>query len=118
MLSDGQLAAMRATAGRYLPDTCTIQRRTQTSDGGGGTTTAWAVAATVACRIAPVGGGENSSTGDRISDESTAIVTFPAGTDVTESDRLQVAARTWDVTLVRTRGAYEITRRCEIKEAP
>ncbi len=118
MLSGGQLAAMRAAAAGYLPDTCTIQRRTQTSDGGGGSTTAWAATQTVACRISPVAGGESSSTGDRISDESTAVVTFGAGTDVKESDRLQVAGRTYDVTLVRTRGAYEITRRCEVKEAP
>ena len=119
MLTDTQLAAMRATAGQALPDTCTIQRKTSVSDGGGGTTETWGDHATgVACRVAPVGGGETGTAGDRIRDETTHVITVPAGTDVTEADRLVVGGQTYEATAVRRRGAWEITRRVECREAP
>jgi SPP1 family predicted phage head-tail adaptor len=116
MLTTAEITAMRATADTALPDVATVQRATTVSDGGGGTTTSWADVATVACRIAPAGGGEGA-TGGRIVDESTAIVTLPADTDVVEADRLLIAGTVYDVTLVKQREAWEISRRAEAKEA-
>lgn len=118
MLSAAELAGMRATADRALPDTCTIQRKTAVSDGGGGTTETWADHATgIACRIAPASGGETGTAGDRVEDETTHVVTLPALTDITEADRLQVDGQVYEVTAVRKRGAWELTRRVEAKEA-
>lgn len=118
MLSDGQITRMRATAERALTDTCAVQRKTTVSDGGGGTTSTWGPhLASVRCRLSPAAGGEDGVTGARISDESTHIVTLPAGTDVTEADRLVISGQTFEITLVRTRGRFEITRRVECKEA-
>lgn len=121
MPSAGQLLRARKRFAEELPDRATIQRNTSTPDGGGGFTQSWAtLAADVPCRLAPVGGGEDSargsSGGDRISDEATSIITFAAGQDVTEADRIIVAGQTFDVQLVRRRGEYEITRRVEVKE--
>jgi SPP1 family predicted phage head-tail adaptor len=118
MLTDLQLAEMRATVNDALPDTCLVQRRTIVNDGGGGQTETWADHATVACRIAPVGGGEGRVAGGRVEDETTHVVTMPAGTDVTEADRLVISSRTYEVTLVHERGAWELSKRVEAKEAP
>lgn len=119
MLTASRITRLRQTAQRALPDVCTVQRATTVSDGGGGTTTTWADHLTgVPCRLSPVGGGEQGTSGGRIADESSHIVTVAAGTDVTERDRLVVGATTYEVTLVRDRGAWELTRRLEAKEAP
>ena len=120
MPTPGQLVKSRARFSRLLPDRATIQRPVSTSDGGGGSTQTWPVLASdVPCRLSPVGGGEDNDRadgGDRISDEATVVVTFAAGTDVTNSDRLLIAGRLYDVLLVRRRGEFELTRRCEARE--
>lgn len=119
MLSASQLAGMRATTERALPETCVIERKTTVSDGGGGTTDTWGDHATsVPCRIAPVAGGETGMAGDRILDETTHVVTLPSGQDITEADRIVLDSRTYEVTQVRDRGAWELSRRVEVKEAP
>lgn len=118
MLTAGDIAAMRGTAESALPDTATLERLTSTSDGGGGFTEAWATqGAAIPCRIAPLGGGEGGNAGGRVSDETSHVVSLPAETDVTESDRLVIAGRTYEVTVVRERGEWEISRRVEAKEA-
>jgi SPP1 family predicted phage head-tail adaptor len=117
MLTAGDIAGMRATADTALPDVATVQRATTVSDGGGGTTTSWADVATVACRIAPAGGGEGATAGERVVDESTHVISLPAEADVTELDRLIVGGQTYDVTLVRTWEEWEFSRRVECKEA-
>lgn len=119
MLTQARIARLRKTAERALPDRCTIERRSTVSDGGGGTTTTWAPHRTdVPCRVSPVSGGEQGTPGGRIADESSHVITMAAGADVTEADRLIVNATVYEVTLVRTRGAYELTRRIECREAP
>lgn len=122
MLPARDLAAMRREMQRMLPDTATIQRRTIASDGGGGQTeTRATLAASVPCRIAPTGGGESGSAmsddGDRVRDESTHVVTFANGQDITETDRILIDGSTYEVLLVRQRGTWELTRRCEVVEA-
>ena len=118
MPSAAQLTRARARFATLLPDLATIQRPTVTADGAGGQTMTFAVFATaVPCRLSPVKGGESSaSSGDRVADEATAIITFKAGQDITEADRIVIAGQTFDVTLVRHRGQWELTRRCEARE--
>lgn len=121
MLTSGDVLAMRHTVERTLPDICTIQRATTISDGGGGVTEGWDDLATIACRISPTsaGGGEGqNTTSARVVDETTHVVTVPATEDITEADRLMVAGQVYEITLVRKRGAWEITRRIEVREAP
>jgi head-tail adaptor len=121
----GELAGLRDDLARLLPDICIIQRLSSSSDGGGGFTDAWTDLATdVACRIAPVAGGETTSVsrrasvGGRIIAETTHVVTLPYGQAITEADRIVIADATYDVTQVRERGAWELHRRVEVKEAP
>ncbi len=119
MLSSGQLSRMRTTAERALPDVCKVQRKTAVSDGGGGSNPTWADhLLDVPCRISPVAGGEAGTTGDRISDEATAVVTVAAYTDVTAEDRFVIYEQIFEVKLVRRRGAWALTQRCEVTEAP
>lgn len=121
MPSAGQLMRARKRFASLLPDRATIQRPIVVANTSGGQTTTYPDLATnVPCRLSPVGGGEDVTTGrrggDRIADQSTALVTFAAGTDVTEADRVLVAGLTLDVTLVRLRGQWELTKRCEARE--
>lgn len=117
MIDPQELDNARADFEALLPDEATIQRLTRISDGAGGYTDQWADLATVGCRIAPVGGGETGRPGGRIADATTHVLTIPAGQDVTESDRVVVAGRAYDVTMVRERGGWELARRVELKEA-
>jgi head-tail adaptor len=118
LLDPADIAAFRAVAEQALPDIATIQRGTETSDQGGGTTTEWnPIAESVPCRLSPVAGGEMGMVGARVSDEATSMVTMAATRDVLEADRLIIAGITYDVTLVRRRGAWALTLRIECKEA-
>ena len=108
---------MRAVAAAALPDTVQIERLTRVSDGGGGSTETWtAQPDAVPCRIAPLGGGEGGQAGGRVSDQTTHVLTLPAGTEISEADRLLVAGVRYEVTAVRERGAWEISRRVEARE--
>lgn len=118
LLDDAQIASMRLVAEEALPDVCTIQRRQEVSDGGGGITTTWQdQQANVPCRLSPVGGGEVGLTGARIEDEATTLITVAWDVDVTERDRLLIEDVTYDVQLVRRRGNWALTTRIEAKEA-
>lgn len=125
MLTVGEIAAMRQTAARAFPDICAIQRKTLSSDGAGGYDETWLpIADGVPCRIDPLEGGERANlgatadVGDRPQDETTHVVTMYPKRDVTEADRVVIDGQVYEVTLVRQRGAWELTRRLEVKEAP
>ncbi len=112
-------ARVRFSRADLFPDRATIQRPVVVADGGGGSDTTYpTLAADVPCRLAPIGGGEDDggSAGERISADATAVVTFAAGRDVAESDRIVIDGQTFDVQLVRRRGQLEITRRVEVRE--
>lgn len=119
MLTAGELREMRRDMAEELPDRALIERPTDVPDGGGGFTQTWAaLASNVPCRLAPVGGGEDqAAAGDRITDAATCTITFAAGRDISEADRVTIAGQVFNVLLVRRRGAYEITRRVEAREA-
>ncbi len=117
MLQPEQITTMRDVTRAALPETATISRKTAVSDGAGGRTETWAdIATAVPCRVGPAAGGETGMSGGRIEDESTHVVTFSAGQDITEADRLTVAGQSYEVTLVRRRGAWETSRRAEVRE--
>lgn len=118
MLTAGEILAMRGVMRSALPDTAVIYGGTIVSDGGGGGTFDYVNGGTFDCRISPVGGGERGDRGDRISDESTHIITFPAETNITEASRVVIGSSTYEVTLVRERAAWELSLRVEAKEAP
>lgn len=116
MLRTGELAAIRRAAEKWLPSTCTIRVHSSTIDDGGGIVETYTAGASVACRLAPVDGGEGSR-GGRVSDRTTHMLTLPAETVVEETAQVDCAGQRYEVTAVRKRPALEATRRVEVREA-
>lgn len=80
-----------------LTETGRFLARSEASDGGGGMTETytpaptadWGTTTNVSCRIDAIGGGEGEI-GERVSDRSTHVVTFDAGTTVSLDDDFQI----------------------------
>ena len=99
-----------------LTETGTVLSVTNTADTGGGVSQVWAAGTAVPCRIDPLSGGEEI-TANRISDESTHLVTVPAGTQVTANSRFAIAGRgTFDITVVRD-ATGELARTFEVNKS-
>lgn len=116
MLTDSELEAMRATVVESLPDSAVIQTSGWVSDGGGGGTTGWTNAGTVACRIAPSAGADEGETGERITATGRFVFTFPAETAVTTNSRIIHSGGTFNVENVRSRSWNTATRVEAVKE--
>lgn len=114
MLTEPELAAMRATAEEALPGTAVIQTSGWVSDGGGGGTTGWTNAGTIACRMAPItsAGDDEGETGERITADSRFLFTLPAGTTVTTNSRILHSGGTFNVENVRER-SWNVSTRVE-----
>lgn len=101
MLTDDELAAMRATVNAALPDSGTIWRMpTQTKDGAGGYLAGTLMAAgTVACRVAPAGGPSEELlvTQMRLQGVQPYAITMPAGTDIRSTDQFTSGGVTYEV---------------------
>jgi head-tail adaptor len=115
LLSDAQIASMRTTLERTLPDTAVIQRPTQVSDGGGGYTETWPTVATVACRVAQPSGGEQVIA-DKLDAVGTWTITLPALTDVAAADKIMVGSRIFMVALPLRPRSWELSRRVLVTE--
>lgn len=115
-LSTAEIERERRTALSRMPDTCEVVRATEVEDPWGGTTRDETVIATVPCRVSPLGstgGGERVIAG-RIEAVNPAVVTLPAGTDVTTRDTLRIGGERvpHEVHQVMPRsGEYEVTRK-------
>lgn len=102
---------LRALSNQFLPDTCTIQRYTESSTGDG-TAQTWSDLATgVSCRVSPRGRSAAESLGADQSLQAIAdwTVWMPALQDVTPKDRVVVGSRTFEVVVVTAR-SYEAVR--------
>lgn len=120
MLTENQIARMRATATVSMPDEATVLRLTRTSDDGGGYTNEYIDGDTFPCTIGlPLGGETDSRNSTRtiIVDESTHTFRFPAKTDIRDTDRLRTSGgKVWEVNAVMTRGEWEIARDVKVTE--
>lgn len=93
-----QLASYRAIDEMAMPDTGIIKRKSSTADGKGGQIITWATVATVKCRLATTRAqSADGATGDRLGNVAEFIVRFPVGTDVRNSDRIEIGTRTFEV---------------------
>lgn len=102
---------LRSLSNQYLPDTCAIQRYTETVTGDG-TGQSWSDHLTgVACRVSPRGRAATESLGADQSLQAVAdwTVWMPALQDVTPKDRVVVGTRTFEVVVVTAR-SYEAVR--------
>jgi head-tail adaptor len=76
-----------------LTHRCTIERRTFTSDGGGGQTETWAnVETDLPCR-AWLESSRVESIGDRVAEVEDRRLIVPVGSDVQPADRVTVTVR-------------------------
>lgn len=83
-----------------LSETGFFLTRSTTSDSGGGATTSWTAGSAVPCRIDPITDrGDTRTTGGRIDERSTHIITVPTETTLAASGRFAITGR----------GTFEIT---------
>jgi hypothetical protein len=89
---------LRSVATAFRPDTCTIQRATDTSSGDG-TSQAWATLASgVTCRVSRAGqGNEQPGATGGIVAVGQRRIKLPAGQDVTTRDRIVTGGVTYEV---------------------
>ena len=117
MLSAADLTAMQATAQLTLVTACTIQRKTSTSDGGGGFTDSWTALSTPNCCIAPVPTRyEQTVTDSREELISRWLITLPAGQDIRIEDRIVANGITYEVLAYAAPRSFEIERTVEVAE--
>ena len=94
--------ALRGLRFLALSETGYVMRATITDNQGGGASQSFGTVGTVACRIDPVGGGEEL-TADRISDRTTHKITLPPDTNLDSTDRFKIGTDLFEITAVRTR---------------
>jgi hypothetical protein len=114
-LNDRPFTRLRGLQWMALNDTAIIQRRTATSDTGGGASYAWNAAGTTVCRVYPVTlRGKGALVGGQINERSTHFCSMPPETSVSTSDRIVIGGRgTFEVT-VDLVASDAFTRRVEV----
>jgi len=112
MLTASQIAKMQATSDLAQPDTGTIYRATNTADGAGGYTQAWAAVATVDIRLDQPRGYQNNLTiyADKIGTRATFIANLAVGVDIQEGDYVDYGGTRYDVIAVLDPIGYEIVK--------
>ncbi len=113
---EGELETLRADIAPLLSGTAIIERFTSVSDGQGGRIQTWTPVGTVSCRIEPYVTGNVQEVGGELpmSVEGFAVI-VPAGTDVSEVDRVQSANIHYEILGVRSPRTDEVTRRIECR---
>lgn len=110
MLSTEQLTAMREQQEATMQDTCTIGRRTYVTDNMGGQTEVITYAESVV-RVAASGNMPDYSIfAARANESQLWRLTFPYNTDVRDTDKIVVGARTFEVLGVLAPATYETAR--------
>ena len=128
LLTADDLTGMRATANESLPDAAVIFSLTQDQDDDdkSGFTEEWVPSdeddpPVVACRLAPLVGGVGGANTEtvlaaRIGGAVAWMVTLPVGTAVTETDRIVIGDRGFEVALVLGDRSWEVLRRVIVTE--
>jgi hypothetical protein len=119
LLSDAEVADLRAEVAGLLCDTYAVQRPTGVSDGMGGRTVTTAASSTGNCRLDQYqsGAGGEQVVAERLDTITPTTIILPWDADVTPADRIVVnGTRTFDVAAVETDGSQALARIAICKE--
>ena len=118
MLTTAELTAIKAVQDQAMPDTCTISRKSLTSDGMGGYTETWSDLATgVSCRLASARyRPEEAAIADKFAGRTLWMLTLPAGTDITNEDRVVISSTTYEVAGMLSAGSWKTALRVLVVE--
>lgn len=112
------LALMRAQATQLLPDTCTIQSVSRSSDGAGGWSETWSTLATVACRLDPL---KQQAQPDVVAGREAIIVprqlTVPWDAPIDVDRRVVVGSETYEIRELVDDHAWRVCRRAKVVRA-
>lgn len=117
MLTESEIATMRAQQTAALPTVCMILRRTDTIDSGGGTVATWTPIAPVPGRLSS--GLQPSArriVGDKVAETATHTLTMPADADVRSGDRIAVGDRVFGVLMVISVESWQTALRLAVQE--
>jgi hypothetical protein len=91
MISDAELASLKAEGLRAMPDTVTILRNTPTQTPTGGWRPNWQPHHTTKCRLSAsvLSGGNEQEAAGQLAGIMAYTLTVPAGTDITPADRIR-----------------------------
>ena len=113
MLRDIDLALLRETQERALPETCDRIRVVYGDDGiGGRTEVGTSILLGIPCRRTVASWPRDILRSGGVAIRVTKIVTLPHGTDVEEADRLEIGGSAYEVVGFLSVGAWETALRC------
>lgn len=110
MIIASELAAMRATQALTLTTACTIGRRTYASDGMGGQTETITNTASLCRCTASNNAPDYQIYAARANETMLWRITFAAGADVLETDKITIGTRAYEVLGVLAPGTVETAR--------
>lgn len=114
-ISTGELARLRSTQETALPDTCTIQTRTQSVDALGGITHSYANTYTgVACRLDVADQGSETVRNSAVQAESGWVLTLPHNQAISVTDRVIHGGLTYEVSAVGASRSWLTARRVQL----
>lgn len=114
MISDAELAGLKAEGLRAMPDTATILRATVTHTAGG-SQQAFSAHHTTICRLSAsvLSGGNEQEAAGQLAGIMAYSMTVPAGTDITPADLIQVpdgaGVRTFEVAAGKTVASWNMS---------
>lgn len=115
VLTDSQVAAMRAVQGQTLDQSVTVTRRVAGAPDGAGGIAETTSTSTLSCRIAPAPANQVNQVqmlGGRVAELQVWRVTFAALADVRRNDRIVVAGKNLEVMAVLGEESRETARVC------
>lgn len=116
--SSSQLAYMRESVVKLLPDTCTIQEKTLVPDGAGGNAETWAAVTggtNVACRVDPV---PSQKVTEQISEREVTVVdymiTLSYDAPIATGQRIVTGGRTYEIKMLNAEHSWNVSKRARV----
>ena len=117
MLSNEQLAAMKAVQNLNLPETAYIQALVRTSDGEGGFTEAWTTTVTTTARIGEPKGELERDIAGKIAVGMAYVVTLPSETVLALENQIQINSKNYKVHWTNKEKSQKTALRAVVTEA-